>query len=160
MQGSFLPFLCNTVTFVPVGFDAHPLPLALHSLHMYHSTIRLYILLFLSVVTLQVLSAEILRRANSLCSLLATSGESGKNDNPVTKMLCTPFRVTRGWKEIKQMIQFEYGVFSSQYQRKLKKKLKRKYDARKIWSNVQKPLTTRFQEIYTEMSPSAVPTPT
>ena len=92
----FLSFLCNIVTFVSVGFEAHPPPLALPSLHMYHSTIRLYILLFLSVVTLQVLSAEILRRANSLCSLLATSGESGKNDNPVTKMLCTPFRVTRG----------------------------------------------------------------
>lgn len=95
-RGFFLSFLCNIVTFVSEGFEAHPPPLALHSLHMYHSTIRLYILLFLSVVTLQVLSAEILRRANSLRSLLATSGESGKNDNPVTKMLCTPFRVTRG----------------------------------------------------------------
>lgn len=96
MQG-FCSLFCAILShFVSVGFEAHPPPLALHSLHMYHSTIRLYILLFLSVVTLQVLSAEILRRANSLCSLLATSGESGKNDNPVTKMLCTPFRVTRG----------------------------------------------------------------
>ena len=51
--------------------------------------------LLLSVVTLQVLSADILSTANSFRSWLFTSWESGRNASPVTKMLWTPLSVIR-----------------------------------------------------------------
>lgn len=57
--------------------------------------------LLLSVVTLQVLSADILSTANSLRSWLFTSWESGRNASPVTKMLWTPLSVTRGCRGTK-----------------------------------------------------------
>lgn len=56
------------------------------------------LLLFLSVVTLHALSADMLSKANSFWSWSLTRGESGRNSNPVTKILCTPFKVAKSWR--------------------------------------------------------------